>query len=352
MLSVNDLGFGSPSLSAEQVSAIAFDHFGVCGSHTNLGGERDQNTRITTADGHRYVLKIADASEDPARVDLQVKALTHIETADPELPVPRMIRGADGDFVQRLEIDGQTYRARMLTFLAGIPYSSGPFPTGKGLFGIGAFMARLDRALVGFSHPASNTFMPWDIGNGRVFSEQFRALVPDEATELCAGLLEHIEQVTYPKLKSIRRQVIHQDGHGGNLLRASAECEAVSGVIDFGDMVHGPLVSDVAISASHFMETGDDPYAIAAFICAGFNSVTPLAEEERELLLDMVLTRQVLTLQLYEFRRLHMPHSPPQDVDEKPRIIRSLGRLAGLDRDRFNENLRQACRKNHAGDLL
>jgi Ser/Thr protein kinase RdoA (MazF antagonist) len=340
LFTVDDLGFRAPCVPQDQIAEIAHDFFGVSGTYQALGGERDQNTRITQSDGRQFVLKISGATENPETVDFQVKALLHIEQYDPHIPVSRLIRSKSGDIVQLLESEGLTYQVRMMSFLPGIPYSSGPFPSPECLETIGAFLARLDRALAGFSHPASGAFMPWDICNGLIFCPQFRALLTTEVKQLCEPLLHRIEHIVYPRLDTLRRQVIHQDCHGSNLLRASVDSEQVAGIIDFGDMIHGPLISEVAICASHFMETGADPGGIAAAICRGFNSVTPLRDDETELLLDLVITRQILTLQLFEFRRIHLPGSPPLDAEEKPRIIRSLGRLAALDRESFINRLR------------
>ncbi len=342
-LSIADLGFGPPSFPKARVAEIALKLFGITGQQSDLGGERDHNTRFTTQDHQRYVLKISGEREDPATVDFQVRALLHIKGSDPDLNVPVPVRGLNGEYIQSFEDQGRTHKARLLSFMEGIPYNHGPFPSQTGLEGIGVFLARLDRALGGFEHPASGAFMPWDICNGRVFSPQFRSLIPATARDLCKSHLDRIEQRVYPRLGAIRKQVIHQDGHGGNLLRSGRDSEAVAGVIDFGDMVHGPLINEVTITASHFMEYGGDPFEIARSLCRGYCKLTPLAGEETDLLLDLVITRQILTLQLFEFRRLDLPSSPPQDNEEKPRVIRSLQRLSAIDRDAFNRAVREAC---------
>jgi len=347
-LTVKDLGFGSPSFSEDELGEIAKSYFGISGDLKDLGGERDQNTRITCPNGRSFLLKISGVTEDPGSVDFQVRALLHIEQVDPGLPVPRLVPGLDGGLVQQHQHKGESSLVRLLTFLPGIPYSSGTFPSTSGLQSIGGFLARLDRALADFTHPASQSFMPWDIGSNLTFTQQFRDLVPDGARALCDPLLDRLEHRAYPQLKQLRQQVIHQDAHGGNLLRADSESEEVIGVIDFGDMIQGPLISDIAITASHFMEKGIEIEDTAISVCLGFHSVTPLTAHETDLLLDLVTVRQLLTLQLFEFRRLNMPHSPPQDVDEKPRIISSLERLSKINSEDFRDRLRSECGLNTA----
>lgn len=339
-LTVSDLGFEPPSFSTDVIARITRTWFGITGVMKPLHGERDQNTRITDTDGRQYVLKISGATEKPESVDFQVGALLHIQQTDPKLPVPHLIAGTNGDVVQLIELDGFAHQVRLVTYLPGIPFMDGPFPTETGLRNFGRVIARLSNALKGYTHPASREFMPWDIGNGLVFSDQFRDLIPETVRPLCRSLIDRIEQEVYPRMARLRKQVIHQDGHGGNVLRPGNDSDEVSGIIDFGDMVHGPVLSDLAIAVSHFMESGRDPLKTARAVCEGFESIVPLTEEEIHLLLDLVVTRQILTLQLFEFRRVHMPHKPAIDHEEKPRIIRSLEGLTSLDRHAFAAGLR------------
>ena len=48
-----------------------------------LASERDQNFRISTEAGDQFVIKIANSAEDPAIIDMQLKALEHIAASRP-----------------------------------------------------------------------------------------------------------------------------------------------------------------------------------------------------------------------------------------------------------------------------
>ncbi len=204
----------------------------------------------------------------------------------------------------------------MLTYLPGIPYQQGPRVSPSGLYRVGEFLARLNHALAGFSHPAAGHFMPWDSTNGLLFKRQLRDLLPAEVQTLVAPALQRLEHEVFPQLPRLRSQVIHHDGHGANLLRASEASEQVVGIIDFGDMIYGPIICDLAVSLTDFMEAHYDPAAVAAAMCRGFHSVLPLQATETDLLLDLVIARQILILQLFEFRRRNM---------ETPAAVRDCG---------------------------
>jgi Ser/Thr protein kinase RdoA (MazF antagonist) len=342
-LTLADLNFDPPTLPAERLREIARSCFGVEGKFQPLEGERDQNNRVTTQDGRQYVLKISSAGEDPQVVDFQVQALLHIASRDAAIPVPRQQQGLDGKVVYYISSEKGEHAVRLLSWLPGIRYQDGPPPSLTGLEGVGEFLARLSLALAGFSHPAAGHFMPWDSTNGLIFKPQMVGLLPPEVEDLAGPVLERLETRTFPALKLLPRQIIHHDAHGGNLLRDSIGSEHVAGVIDFGDMVQGPLIADLAVSAAYFAKDAGAPAEAAAALCRGFHRMTELSASETDLLLDLMIARQVLNLQLDEFRQRNMEHPPEFISEDMPGVVASFKALAALDGIEFGRILREAC---------
>ena len=103
---------------------IARREFGLTGEAKQLYSERDANFHLRPADGGPgHVLKIANAVEDPAVVDLQTAGLRHIARADPGLPVPRVVLSRDGEAIAWVELDdGARHMARVYSFLPGEIY--------------------------------------------------------------------------------------------------------------------------------------------------------------------------------------------------------------------------------------
>ena len=346
-LTMEDLRFTPPELPHEKLKEFAFSCYGVEGEFVSLQGERDQNIKISSPDGRQYVLKVSGLTESAGAVDFQARALLHIELQDATLPVPRMVPGIGGKVVNRLQFVGESYMVRLLTFLPGMTYDESHLISTGGLYGIGAFLARLAIALEGFSHPASTEFMPWDICNGLVFNQQLKAQLPKPLAERLTPILARLESEVYPALGDLRRQVIHQDGHDGNLLRANGGDETVVGVIDFGDMIEGPLISDLAVSLASFLMGREDPVALIAAMCSGFHSVTALTVEEIGLLLDLIIVRLILWVQLYEFCIKHSNSVPASVTEELPIIIATLERLVKLDSADVRRSLLKACGLAH-----
>ena len=153
-----------PCLSDEALLAITEQHFGITGKIQPLASERDQNARLSTSHGD-YVLKVANLAEDPALLSLQNAVLSHLETVDPSLGVPRVVAAKNGRHLVTDACPGQGMLVRLLTFLDGRLFStverSPPLLTS-----LGRFMGRLSSALQCFGHPAAHRpeFL-WNLDN-------------------------------------------------------------------------------------------------------------------------------------------------------------------------------------------
>ena len=66
-----------PSLTKVQALDLLGSHFGLVGDVDSLPSWRDQNFRVVTDGGDRFVLKIANADEPMALLDLQTDAINH-----------------------------------------------------------------------------------------------------------------------------------------------------------------------------------------------------------------------------------------------------------------------------------
>ena len=78
-----------PRFTTVDVAALAAELFGVGGNARDLGSERDQTFLVEGAG----VVKISNAAEDPANLDLEAAAIEHALRADPDLPIARQLRG-------------------------------------------------------------------------------------------------------------------------------------------------------------------------------------------------------------------------------------------------------------------
>jgi Ser/Thr protein kinase RdoA (MazF antagonist) len=228
-----------PVFAVAEAERIAREVYGLALSLRALPGERDRNFHARSADGRDYVLKIVDGAADPRTTDCQVQVLRHLEEQDAELPVPRLHATLAGSDLGSVERDGATFATMLMGYLPGKLLVDTPVDRPL-LQTIGLALARIDRGLQGFFHPALAQRIAWDVRRLPELAEFVPYIASAELRQTVQGVIGAMK-TCLPALRALRSQAIHGDCHGNNLLIDDAT-QAVSGVLDFGDMIHAPLI--------------------------------------------------------------------------------------------------------------
>ena len=340
-LTPEDLRFVPPNLREDPLIDFVEKVWRIKGHLKALPGERDQNFRLTTDDRERYVLKIGSPVEDLALVDYQVQALLWIETFDASIPVPRLIPSSEGARVEHmLGEDGKAYAVRLLNYVPGTPLREFVPPPLGACRGVGRLQGHICEALRGFAHEAQDHFMPWDAMNGLVVTPALCAdYLPEDLRTLCAPHLERLEKDSLPRMHELPAQVIHNDAHTGNVLCKPDNPGEITGIIDFGDLAHRPILTDLATSLASFFGHADNPLAAAQALVHGFNEIFPIPREQLELLYDAMMARAILTVQLLTFRARHANDHGSLVAADLFESTETLQRIMNVDPDNFLESV-------------
>jgi hypothetical protein len=291
----------SPPIPPEQAVALVQEHYGLAVHARPLSGERDQNVRLTNADGDEYVLKIAHVAEPFVVTEFGITLLQHIGRTDPELPCPMVRRMRSGSTTFRfVDQVGAARTGYLLSFLPGTPLGTGPRSTQQRI-ACGRMAARLTRALQGFDHAGAHRALIWDVrrvARVRPLLAQLRGFPgTGAADELLAMVIPRIEA----RLSSVRHQVVHNDLNPLNILVDSNETARIVGIIDFGDATHTATAADVAVTAAE--QIPDDAPAdgrrareAAGEVASAYAALIPLTASENELLGTLVAARLVTNL--------------------------------------------------------
>ena len=81
----------------------------------------------------------------------------------------------------------------------------------------------------------------------------------------------------------------------------------LTGIIDFGDMVHTPLVCDLAVACSYQIGDGPRPIEAIGRLLAGYAAILPLERAELDLLPDLMRMRHAATLTIGAWRARRYP---------------------------------------------
>lgn len=325
------LNASPPDLSATRLADVMAHDFALRGALVPLYAERDQNFRLTEDGGREWVVKVFNAEEPDAVIACQLAALRHLAAADPGLPVPRHRPAGDGgDWASVTGADGRAWRVCVLSFLPGrLADGDGYGPGDYRHFG--ATIARLQRGLRGFFHPAAGgrrlLWDPRELAGLRDRTRHLGAAGPDAARQI-----DHFASDVLPRLAGLRAQVIHGDVHAHNLILGDGR--RVAGIIDFGDLFHGPAILDLSNALSDFLHGAADPEAMWTALAAGFHAVQPVEPEEAGLLFDLMLARQLLTRVITATRAAESPGRADYIADAGFASDSGLERLLATGRDR------------------
>jgi Ser/Thr protein kinase RdoA (MazF antagonist) len=338
-----------PRLTVAQAEALERKHYGLEVTAAALLSERDQNFRLQSRDGRRYVLKIANAAEPPSVTDFQIGALMHIEkrsdgVASP-VRTPQVLPTLEGRPRIRVPLDGEHHVVRVVSYLAGTPMAdvNVTAPLAKNL---GAYLARLGRALSDFEYEGADPDLLWDMKKALQLRSLLTHIAEPTLREQVGECLDEFERNALPQFEVLRSQVIHNDFNPDNVLIDPQDLTRPAGVIDFGDMQKSPLIVDVAVATSYLrLAQGDPLQHILAFV-GGYNAVTPLQDSEVEILFSLILTRLCATISILSWRAslrgAEDPYLQNTSVNETS-AEDFLVRLLELPRNSATQALRRVC---------
>lgn len=297
-----------PAVAAAALHDLLRRRYGLVGRLTPLPGERDGNHLVETAEGRRAVLKLFNAAEPSAARALQRAVLVHLAARRLPFAVPRLIRTREGREGCAVDAAGGPFDAMLVSFVPGEPWSTRP--PGAALRGaVGAAAARLRLALDGFDPPAARRDLPWDLmGLGRL-APVAAALADRRRGDWLGAYLDRFAAAVHPAAARLACGALHNDLNASNvLLRPGAD--RVAGVIDFGDLLHGPRIADLAVACTYDL-AAPDPAEAVADVAAGYARVVPIAAAEADLLFDLVSARLALRVLIYAWRAGRDPGGAP-----------------------------------------
>ncbi len=307
-----------PAVTLEQARELLASRYGLNASRLKaLDSFRDQNFRVDVVDGSAYVLKIANSMEPVASLELENGALTRLARLAPELPVPRLIAARDGSELVRVQGDGESHWARVLTFAPGRILADRPLYSPPLIESFARSAATLVRGLAGYEHPAADRRLQWDL---RVAAEVVAAFVEHvkdpERRALVDEMVARYERDALPLLSRLRLGIIHGDLVGWNVIVAASpkagpsatgaqltvtggavehDPDQIVGLIDFGDTALSYVVGELAVVLADIAMHTDRPLPALGQAVRAFHGVYALEEAEVDALFALVGMRVCVT---------------------------------------------------------
>jgi 4-aminobutyrate aminotransferase-like enzyme/Ser/Thr protein kinase RdoA (MazF antagonist) len=332
--------------SAADASRIARELWNLDAAARELPGERDSNFELEAAAG-RFVLKLSPPSEPPEGLDLQNAALAWLAGRAPDLPLPRLRPAVSGAAAPEVAgPDGASWRARLVTYLPGRTLAEArPRPPAL-LREVGRVLGRLDAAFADFRHPAAaGRDLVWNPDRAPQVIARFEGAIADpRGRRLVARFAALHRERVVPIAARLRRSIIHNDGNDWNLLVGppAAEARAITGLLDFGDMLETWTVCEAAVAIAYAWLREPDPLAAGAAVAAGYHETHPLGNDEVAALFPLAAMRLAVSVCLSAHRRTAQPENEYLLVTEAA-AWEALERLADVPPNLAECRLRDAC---------
>ncbi|GLX86084.1 aminotransferase [Thalassotalea loyana] len=292
----------TPEFSDDELLQVLAAHYELSGTLKKLPGYCDQNLLLTTTDEQKFIVKVANLAEPKLELEMQNAAMAHLTAK--RCAVPCALNNKQGESITAMvNSEQQSFCLRVLTFLPGQFYADADSTQHNPALwtDLGHFLANIDLALADFQHPGVFRYLDWDLAQGYRICMSKKHLLDAKQTELVDKFLMLYQCQTMPLLAKLPQGVIHNDANDYNLLIDDVNGpQKITGVIDFGDVVHSHIVNELAIACAYALmgekREHHDALSTLKTIVAGYHQVRPLQDAELEVLYSLVALRLCTTV--------------------------------------------------------
>jgi len=335
----------SQPLDGDEVLALVESRFGLSvADPVTLGGEFDQNLRVTDGAGRHYLVKIsAVVDSEGATATWHESILQHLADTAPELPLPRLIPAIDNELHVITATTKGDKMIRLLSWLTGAPLAEEEQHSEALLTELGQVAGRISRALASMPEPAAPITHDWDMRLARAVIDRGIDAVRNPTHRADIDEVMAWFDTVAPLLAGLPRGVAHQDLNDSNVLVARDPLgrQVISGVLDLGDALYTVRIAELAVATGYALVRKDDPLRAAELVVAGFDSVAPLTDEELTVVFPLAVARLAMNAVTWTQRTAesHNAHGERRMRHTWP----ALAEVARIDPDYAEAALRRAC---------
>jgi 4-aminobutyrate aminotransferase-like enzyme/Ser/Thr protein kinase RdoA (MazF antagonist) len=329
----------APGFTTAEAIVLGAEKFGVRADRArSLGSERDQTFLLALDDDPVAVLKVSNAVESADTLDMEALVVHHLARVDAGLPVARPMMALhatdpDSPSSYRSLVSDESDTRSSVHWTRAYPVMPGRMradPSSlddRSLVAWGHTLARLAKAMRGFSHPRAHRSLPWDLKSVPLVRGMIPSIQGVERQSLVRSVLDRYDQTIGSRWDTLRAQVVHGDLNIDNALLD--DDGLICGIVDFGDMTHTALITDLASSIDSLVlgREGDDMFRVARLVLDGYQRVTPLEPEELILIGDAWASRAAAGIAIASWRSaegLEDPAFVERDLAGLERILRHM----------------------------
>ncbi len=269
------------------------NHFGLKATCEHLVGYSEQNFKVTTEQGDRYILKISLDETDLQEYDFQHKLFVHLKSK--RQASPTVVLSTSGLAYATIADNPSKQFARLLTWQEGKVLGRINRRPPSICRSIGTITAQNTTALQDFEHPFARRFFSWNSDDALWAQTHINHFEGKRKHWINEVLLRYEEML--PKIKKLKKSVIHNDINENNILYDLDHFNPIAtSLIDYGDAIYTSRINNLAIALAYLFQYEEDILKITEHVLSGYQEVLDIDSEEFDCLFDLICIRLVISL--------------------------------------------------------
>lgn len=330
-------------LAVEEVRVLVAERYGLRPRRIErVEGELATICRLEDDAGRGFAVKVTrDEAEERPALEWRTAVMTRL--AGQGQPVPGILPDRSGSAVSVADAGGTPVLVVVEEWLTGLPLHAAEVDR-ELLRELGGTAARLSAALAAAPPPPPGLTHVWEASRGRRTILQALPDVRDRVIgELAAAAAEGFAADVAPHLAGLPRTVVHQDLHDANLLVGRVGGRPrVTGVLDFGDMLLGLRVAELAVAAGYAARLTADPLRGLLDVVEGWGREASLGDAEAQVVLPLARTRLAVNAAVWAARSSGTRAA--YAAARSARSVPALRALLAADRDAVAAEVRRLTR--------
>jgi 4-aminobutyrate aminotransferase-like enzyme/Ser/Thr protein kinase RdoA (MazF antagonist) len=302
-----------------------------------MEGYDSTNYRVNCLD-ESYVLKsYSYKAETYETVAAENVVLQHLSSQGQQYP--KAIVDQSGEELVRDDLYPERF-FRLLSFLEGDFWGDRTDVSQSLLASFGNFLGVIDQRLADIKPLAiCAKRMVWDLDQFLLNELLCQYLTDPSDRKLVEYFFLQYKEHVLPQLSQLRKSIIHNDANDWNILTRD---DAVTGIIDFGDIVYSSLINELAVGLTYVLMDREDPIGDADIVIGAYHEIIPLKEEEIDLLYYLIAARLCTSVCNSAKSKRDKPDSEYITVSERP-AWELLRRWISISPYRASQTWRSAC---------
>ena len=306
-------------ITVEQVNQIILEHYGITSHAYPLYAHDDINFKVVDANGDKYVLKISATNSQSIHLQCQNEVLKHLGQSGLAMDTPQVIPTLNGNDIFDIYLKDKLHLGRLLTWVEGRLWHEVNPRTNALIHQAGLYSGEMNVALSNFDHAGAHRKFEWDLVNLLWIEDHIGLFKNESQRRLIQLTIDDFKSHIRPAIKNLRKSVIHNDINDHNVLVQSIGLDAaISGLIDFGDVIYTSTVCELGIAVAYLALRSENPLEVAYQFIKGFHQAYPIEEAELAVLYYLVKARLAISLTSSEMNRIAAPDNPYLFVTTEP----------------------------------